>query len=146
MISSTEAALHLFFHPTCFVLLLFSLGNKWISNYMGRNKTSKKSTRENAFSWLVEVEASNHSKGAATSHSQDSQGRVWSLRALPQQTDLKIHKPAGPETSVFRIYLLLTNTSHFYIALGKLILCKSLVYAIMVFSVECHMCKGRCWR
>ena len=113
---------------------------------MGRNKTSKKSTRENTFSRLVEVEASDGCKEAAASHSQDSQGRVWSIRALPQQTDLKIHKPVGPETSVFCIDPLLTNTSHLYIALGKLTVSKPLVYAIMFFSVECHMCKGHCWR
>lgn len=68
------------------------------------------------------------------------------LELYQQQTDLKIHKPVGPETSVFFIYPLLTNTSHFHIALGKLMLCKSLVYAIMVFSVECHMYKGHYWR
>ena len=56
------------------------------------------------------------------------------LELYQQQADLKIHKPAGPEPSVFLVYPLLTNTSRFYIALGKLMLCKSLVHAIMVFS------------
>jgi len=42
------------------------------------------------------------------------------LELYQQQTDLtKIHKPAGPETSIFLIYPSLTNTSHFYIALGN---------------------------
>lgn len=62
------------------------------------------------------------------------------------QIDFKICKPAGPDTSVLFVYPVLTNTSHFYIALGKLLFWKSLVDAIMVFSVECHMCRGHCWR
>lgn len=44
------------------------------------------------------------------------------LDLYQQQTDLtkkKLHKPAGPETSVFLIYLSLTNTSHFLHSLGK---------------------------
>lgn len=78
--------------------------------------------------------------------SRTPKSEVGQLELCQQQIDLKICKPAGPDTSVFFVHPVLTNTSHFYIALGKVLFWTSLFYAIMVFSAECHMCRGHCWR
>lgn len=147
VVSCIETALHLSFQPSCLSLLLFFLGIKR-SNYVGRNKTrnkkesmGEKPLQSTGGTWAKPIAVKKCLPHAART----PKSEVGQLELYQQLIDLKICKPAGPDTSVFFVYPALTNTSHFYIALGNLLFWKP-VYAITVFSVECHMCRGHCWR